>query len=34
MRNVYKGGVKFLDMIAFWKETGFDKVLRTACEDE
>ena len=24
MRNVYKGGLKFLDMISLWKETGFE----------
>lgn len=30
---IYEGGGNTLDMIEFWKETGFDKVLRTAWEN-
>ncbi len=30
---IYEGGGNTLDMIALWKETGFDKVLRKAWED-
>ena len=30
---IYEGGGNTLDMITLWKETGFDKVLRTAWEN-
>ena len=30
---IYEGGGNTLDMIALWKEAGFDKVLRTAWEN-
>ena len=30
---IYEGGGNTLDMIALWKETGFDKVLRSAWEN-
>jgi dipeptidase E len=30
---IYEGGGNTLDMVALWKETGFDKVLRKAWED-
>ena len=30
---IYEGGGNTLDMIALWRQTGFDKVLRKAWED-